>query len=906
MQPHFATRNLATTLIGLLFLLPLASRAETISIVIASNAAPRVQFGAEKIAEALKAVKQDAAVVRGQPKAGRRIWLNEVRHPEIGREGFLVSPPSRGGLLNSNVPRTAQDVFISGADDSGLLYGSLELARRIQALGKLPDDQKSFGGKPAMTLRGTCVGMQKTYILPGRKVYEYPYTPELFPWFYDKELWPEYLDFLVANRMNTLYLWNGHPFASLVKLKDYPEAIEVPPDIFDKNVEMFNWLTHECDKRGIWLVQMFYNIFLPKPLAEKHGVSTQLAAPTPLASDYTRKSIAEFVKQYPNVGLMVCLGEALQGTENQINWATNTILPGVLDGMKAAGLKEQPPVVIRTHAMNPEAIMPACFQVYSNLFTETKYNGESLTTYEPRGKAAETHRNMAKLGPHLVNVHILSNLEPFRYGAQRFIKKCMQASRDRLGASGLHLYPLAYWNWPYSPDIANPPLKQWERDWIWFEAWARYAWNPDVPEAEDRAYWVGRLAEFYGCDTNAAGKILDAYNDAGEVAPMLIRRFGITEGNRQTLSLGMTLDQLVNPKRYNAISELWESQAPPGERLDEYVRKEWNKEPHTGETPESVIRSSLERSSKAIGGLEAASRSVSTNREEFTRLRNDIYCIFAMASNYEGKVAAAQSVLAFGFSKDVKEMDWALRQLENSISSYKLLISHTKTNYHFANSMQTGHRKIPFLGAANSVGTNYHWSHVLPLYEKELADFKAQVAELKDPKRAGAATGVPITAWPAAKFKLISTNAETYEVKLGARPFADRKYTITELAPELSGLTGIRFSHEEAKNHRYVPVEFEVTEPVRVLIGYFQNERDLWLQVPNLDFASHADERGGVDPVLRNAVAIDECPNVNVHAFRYEPGRYKLELIGKGSFVILGVVPQSVELKKRDAKLGVK
>jgi hypothetical protein len=45
---------------------------------------------------------------------------------------------------------------------------------------------------------------------------------------------------------------------------------------------------------------------------------------------------------------------------------------------------------------------------------------------------------------------------------------------------------------------------------------------------------------------------------------------------------------------------------------------------------------------------------------------------------------------------------------------------------------------------------------------------------------------------------------------------------------------------------------------------------------------------------------------VNVHAFRYEPGRHKLELIGKGSFVVLGVVPQSVELKKRDAKLGMK
>lgn len=116
--------------------------------------------------------------------------------------------------------------------------------------------------------------------------------------------------------------------------------------------------------------------------------------------------------------------------------------------MRAAGLKEQPPVVIRTHAMNPEAIMPACFTVYSNLFTETKYNGESLTTYEPRGKVQQTHLNMAKLGPHLVNVHILSNLEPFRYGATEFIRKSMLASRDSFGATGLHLYPLAYWNWP--------------------------------------------------------------------------------------------------------------------------------------------------------------------------------------------------------------------------------------------------------------------------------------------------------------------------------------------------------------------------------------------------------------------------------------------------------------------------
>jgi len=478
--------NALSSLVSLAIFAAVATHAETISIVVASNAAPRVEFGAGKLAEALKTVGLGAAIVHSEKGAGR-IILNQPHDPAEGQEGFVVYLTTRNDL-----------VIVSGGD-SGTLYGCLELAKRICSEGKLPTASiADFHDAPAMKLRGTCVGMQKTYILPGRHVYEYPYTPELFPWFYDKQLWREYLDFLVANRMNTLYLWSGHPFASLVRLKDYPYAVEVPDDVFEKNQEMFRWLTRECDKRGIWLVQMFYNILVSEPFAGTNGISTQLSAPTPLTEDYTRKSIAEFVKQYPNVGLMVCLGEALRGTPNQLEWCTNVILPGVLDGMRAAGLKAQPPVVLRTHSMDAYTIIPAALKVYTNIWTESKYNGESLTTWEPRGKEADIHVAMSKLSPHMVNIHILSNLEPFRYGDQQFIQKCVQAARDRLGATGIHLYPLSYWNWPYSPDIADPPLLQWKRDWIWFKAWARYAWNPDVSEKEDHAYWVSQIGDFYG------------------------------------------------------------------------------------------------------------------------------------------------------------------------------------------------------------------------------------------------------------------------------------------------------------------------------------------------------------------------------------------------------------------------
>src|SRR5258708_26527118 len=126
--------------------------------------------------------------------------------------------------------------------------------------------------------------MQKTFILPGRHVYEYPYTPDLFPFFYDKAFWAEYLDFLVENRFNTLYLWSGHPFASLLRLKDYPYAVEVPDDVLQKNTEMYRYVTQECYKREIWLVQMFYNILVSKPFADRNRIQTQLSAPTPVTA----------------------------------------------------------------------------------------------------------------------------------------------------------------------------------------------------------------------------------------------------------------------------------------------------------------------------------------------------------------------------------------------------------------------------------------------------------------------------------------------------------------------------------------------------------------------------------------------------------------------------------------------
>ena len=86
-----------------------------------------------------------------------------------------------------------------------------------------------------------------------------------------------------------------------------------------------------------------------------------------------------------------------------------------------------------------------------------------------------------------------------------------------------------------------------------------------------------------------------------------------------------------------------------------------------------------------------------------------------------------------------------------------------------------------------------------------------------------------------------------------------------------------------------------------VLIGYVQSKGIQWLQVPELKTNTHADERGGLEPVLRsNALKADGCPHFNVHALRYEKGSHTF-FGGTGGFCICGIIPADMPLKPRNA-----
>ena len=891
---------------------------EQITIIKNETCSVRIELGIQRITEALQhagyAVAEEKMpenfedyrnipgkkLYAGVQKQDRFLqWLEEN---EILI--FHTKEPEEEGFYIESCP--ARLTVVSGGSETGALYGCMELKERVERMGEMPAEI-TFGDAPVFKLRGPAVGLQKTKVEAPRLTYEYPITPGRFPWFYDREMWTKFMDMLLDMRCNVLYIWSGHPFSSLVKVPDYPEALEVTEEEFQQNRELFGWLTKECDRRGIWVVLKFYNIHIPLPFARAHGLELLQSNISPLVADYTRQSIREFIKSFPHIGLMVCLGEALRGTQNKTDWFIDTIIPGVKDGVREAGLAEEPPIILRGHDCDPIGAMEEAKKRYTNLFTMWKYNGESLTTYYPKGNWQKIHQSLSGLGTtHIMNIHILADLEPFQFNAPLYIQKCVQAGQNRYGCNGLHLYPLFYWDWPYTPDKVSPRLLQMDRDHIWFAAWFRYAWNPDREENTEREYWENVFARHYGISRESAEKLLAAQENAAQCAPKLLGRVGITEGNRQTLSLGMSMSQFTNVTRFRPNRELWESVARKGEQPDDYMKKEVNREPHLGETPYDCVEEVSAHAKKALALCEAVIKAEGEDREELNRLYTDAQAVYSMTISYCRKIEAAMEILRYKYTMDEKcrgditFLEKAEQKMAESLEEYKKLAALTQETYLYANSMQTPQRKIPFPN-----GETYgHWTACLPEYRKELEHFRAHLAELQQgilpTDHAKEVTAEPLI--PAPYTLLKSESCETYDLKKGESVFSDCSCKIINLAPELASLTGVRMGLGAAIEEG-VTVKMELPQDSYVLVGYMNAKGVEWLQLPDLETNTHADDRGGLTVVYANAIKAEACPPINIHAYRYEKGTHEI-YFGTGAFLIAGVIASDTVMKPRNANLA--
>ena len=660
---------------------------------------PRVSFALDTLSRALT----DAGITHRrsnfEAEDGKcpviNIGIDPNRLPAVCRcaEGFSIQSNSTG-------------IQINGFDTAGVLYACQELGSQVRRVKALPEGL-AIADAPCMSMRGIPL------FLMTAGGYDFAITESQFAWFYDRNLWTKTLNFLHQQRLNFISLWNSHPFPYFVKLEKYPEVKVLTEAELERNVALMDWLSHEAEKRNIWLMFHFYNIHLPISFGQAHGFAKSplyngcvLTEPNPIAASYTRYAISEFVRRFPSVGLYVCLGEAL--TKDRTYWMDEVILAGVKDSGK------HPPVILRSHPFHNE-ILSVLKQVkfhYDDLSTEMKHNEEMYAISAPDPDNEEWIQQSRK---HIISVHLMGNLKPFRWGAPSFIQETARR-QQRMGAQGVQVYPLWVWYWPYAADRTR--LLQIDRDWIWYAAWGRYAWNADRAQDQEDRYWKEEIAARYGAD--AAGDILAAYESAGRVMPSVPRLFWFEGWNHWCASNGLTLAQILtgtpipytNTQKILSVSDFAQSQAmgtpvPPGVL-----------------TPAALTAEMVRNGVRAVEACQKARVGVENGAEEFARLRTDFEAISLIAKFYQSKVDAALHYGAYQRSRDSAEGKMVVHSLGRSLEYYRELVRITDQAYPAANDISND---IPFpfhppslmVEQGNSLPRLPHWRDLLPVFESE-------------------------------------------------------------------------------------------------------------------------------------------------------------------------------------------
>ncbi len=676
-----------------------------VPIKLDATATPRERYGASRLEAAF-----ESSDVRS-PSHGTVIV--GVRTSQIFKAFSGLPDFGANDKEAFHLRRAGDDWLVVGSDPSGVLYGCLELASRVLALKALPE-RIEFSDHPAFRIRGTNLFWMK------RGNYNFPVVPKEFPWFFDKSLMTRYLDELARNRYNTIFFWNGHPFPYFLRLAKYPEARMLNDAELERNIEYLKWFTGEADKRGLWTVFHFYNIHVSPNFAKAHfneGVHEENPASTPLLAGYMRYCISEFVNSYPSVGLMLTAGEALHIKAEE--YVRDVIVAGIKDSGK------NPPLIVRQWWIDPYRYRDIIRPSYDNLYTMMKHNTEMIVSPHPDPR----HATWLSYGQsHLVNLHELGDVKPFRWGSPVWIQEMVNIWKT-MGVAGFHLYPMTSWMWPEALDETQPRLSVIDRDRIWIEAFGRYGWQPDRPPASEEAFWDQRLAERFG-NAEAGKAVYNYYVKTGPILPGIQNLVNIYNMNYHPTAVGQEAslngilhsdrwegvgDYLARPldeftlqryeQRYGKLSR--EAREQPPLSVNQYLA------PHAPAVePIALTDLFVAMAEESLAGLEWAKATVGREPAEYARFIDDNRCVLHLARFYRAKIEAAIEKGSFDSSNDPAHFARMLASLDASVAEYRALTE----------------LATPAYRQATDLGEWYRWDTVARSFEQEAAFYHEQDA----------------------------------------------------------------------------------------------------------------------------------------------------------------------------------
>lgn len=405
--------------------------------------------------------------------------------PAVAAEGFELRIEKEG----------AQSVvYVLARDEAGAMYGTLELAERLQQQGSLdavtggvtnarfPFRAVKFNLPWSTYRRNECFDLQRDTVR-------------------DLGFWQKFLDMMAENRYNVLTLWNLHPFPYMIRSKHFPKACPFTDEELAEWKQYWTALFRMAKDRGIETYMVNWNIFVSEAFREHYdpqAISDDTfyhfgdSYSTEQIKQYTRESVIQMIEEYPDLtGLGISLGERMNDMtpEDRQEWVKEVYFEGMRQANRPVKFIHRAPFSvdpsITREAIESNGFMPEPVWVEVKFNWSHAYSSPKLLLthggsdgMEGYWKPAPEHYKITWMvrnedfftlrwaQPEFIREHIRENGQDY-VGGYYIGSECIIP-----GVDYSHAQDSDHKNWTYL----------FEKNWLYYMLWGRMLYDPSTPD----------------------------------------------------------------------------------------------------------------------------------------------------------------------------------------------------------------------------------------------------------------------------------------------------------------------------------------------------------------------------------------------------------------------------------------
>lgn len=676
---------------------------------------------------------QQAAYAAGmlQKSLTKKGYTLKTSNPAI-----TISLTINGANTSSEAYSIATDgkkVIITGGDERGMIYGSLSVAEEVRNGTRL-ENIKPRSEKTNYSLRAV------KFDLPW-DTYRHSQALDLhMETCKDVNYWEAFLDMMVENRLNSLSLWNLHPYTYMIKPKNFPEASPFNDAEMKEWKTLFSSIFKMAKERAIDTYIIPFNIFVSPEFSKAHNLGNIQhdffvnGDTSELVKRYTRECVTQMLQEYPEItGMGLTLGEGMGGMlpQEREDWMRQTII----EGMKGAGRKlkliHRIPFSSTTGSLGVTSIETEKLTrkaideegefsfLQPPIYADLKYNwshahstpklvkvhgGKLYDTYfkpEPKNyKVTWTARNedffCLRWGvPDFVRAHVAEN-------TQSYVGGYFIGSETYIPAKDYFTKPGIKVDWKYA----------FERQWLYYKIWGRLLYNPSTPDAIFQAEFNHRYGKM-------GNNLLQASALAGKTPLRLGSLFDFTMDLTLYTEGFMALDNKIKRVEYISVERFLTQPVtdPDYVSVTDYV-----KSVTTGGTFASnkvtppVLSSMLERDCNQA--LQLVKNINTTNNNALMFEVADIKAWANMGLHFAEKLKGAVALQTYRLKGGEENKRKAITHLENALKFWDVVVAITRPIY---NDMPLVHySEQNGVRSKENQSLQFHWEKIRPDVAKDV------------------------------------------------------------------------------------------------------------------------------------------------------------------------------------------